>query len=129
MHNLQTFSFVHHNLEWRGILTLPNHIWNMKQLRHLRLHGSTYLPNPYVVDELGLQHLQELSSLCLASCTKEVFLGLPHLKKLRIYDIGEKYKALEETCWSLLYLNKLRVLECSFDEGNSLWLNVVSQYR
>ncbi|XP_016445982.1 putative late blight resistance protein homolog R1B-14 [Nicotiana tabacum] len=60
-------------------LILPRKIWNMTQLRRLRLLSRNYLSKPKRTDEgatesvLGLRNLEELSHLCLASCTEEVF--------------------------------------------------------
>ncbi|KAK4379456.1 hypothetical protein RND71_001318 [Anisodus tanguticus] len=64
--------------------------------------------------DVGLQHLQELSLICFASCTNEVLSCLTNLKKLRIDNI----KYLKGTAGSLLnlvYLNKLESLHLWFD--------------
>uniref|UniRef100_A0A0V0GRV3 Putative ovule protein n=1 Tax=Solanum chacoense TaxID=4108 RepID=A0A0V0GRV3_SOLCH len=71
-------------------LILPRDIWNMTQLRRLRLLSGNYLSKPKrsttTDDVLGLSNLEELSHLCFSSCTEEVFSCLPNIRKLSILD-------------------------------------------
>ncbi|XP_009764269.1 putative late blight resistance protein homolog R1A-3 [Nicotiana sylvestris] len=125
LYNLQTFIFKHDKLKCDAVITLPDYIWNMKQLRYIHIQHCIHLPNPQsissanVVDsksDLGLQHLQEFSRLCFASCTKEVLSCLTNLKKLRIANIQEDINGLEGTpgsLFNLVYLKKLESLYLS----------------
>lgn len=120
LYNLQTFIFKHDKLKCDAVLTLPDYIWNMKQLRYIHIQHCIHLPNPQSISstnvedsrsDLGLQHLQEFSRLCFASCTKEVLSCLTNLKKLRIANIQEDINGLEGTPGSLINLVYLKKLE------------------
>ncbi|XP_019241238.1 PREDICTED: putative late blight resistance protein homolog R1A-3 [Nicotiana attenuata] len=70
--------------------TLPGNIWMMKNLRHIHLVGGCYLPSPkresirnkHLVT--WMPNLEELSVLCISSCTNEVFSRIPNLMRLII---------------------------------------------
>lgn len=112
MHNLQTFIFYTRKI--LKVLTLPREFWNLKQLRHLRVMHNIHLPNPQGNNssDVDLHHLQEVSNLCIASCTKVVLSCLANLKKLRIDDFRRDIEYNEiKTSWSLLSLVCLNKLE------------------
>ncbi|XP_019239691.1 PREDICTED: putative late blight resistance protein homolog R1B-12 [Nicotiana attenuata] len=97
-------------------LILPREIWNMTQLRRLRLLSGNYLSKPKRTDEgatdnvLGLRNLEELSHLCLASCTEEVFSCIPNIRKLSILDAASDDAS--EYLKNLVHLEKLETLKC-----------------
>ncbi|KAK4438053.1 hypothetical protein Salat_0139400 [Sesamum alatum] len=90
--------------KWDGRLALI--LWNMLELRHCHLKRSSlsYLPTSFrqlsssALDlhdpELKLRvlnNLQTLSTIRPVSCTRGVFLSMPNLKKLGIYQTEEDY--------------------------------------
>ncbi|KAL3655386.1 hypothetical protein CASFOL_001172 [Castilleja foliolosa] len=78
------FLIVHRHL---SIITLyessylPIEIWDMKELKHIQVTGST-IPDPRNGDILP--NLVTLLDISARSCTEAVVEGLPKLKKLRI---------------------------------------------
>ncbi|XP_057774788.1 putative late blight resistance protein homolog R1A-10 [Salvia miltiorrhiza] len=70
----------HFNIKFRGVSSyLPMEIWDMKDLRYMRIMGSD-LPSGDSV----LPNLSKLLHVSSHSCTKSVFEGLPNLRKLGI---------------------------------------------
>ncbi|PHT52017.1 hypothetical protein CQW23_06479 [Capsicum baccatum] len=102
--NLQTF--IVQGLPDRSVLiTFPEEIWGLMQLRHLKV-PRFYLPNPpsRSVDKgrhLDFSNLQTISYLSLGCCTNEVILGIRDVKKLRIRGRGY------ESIWDSGLLNNL----------------------
>lgn len=83
---------------------LPKEIWLLSRLRHLHVRTRTYWPNPISV----LENLSELSTICSACCTMEVFSNVPNLSELRIDHYVMKGKTIRDE----LLLNCLRNLVC-----------------
>ncbi|PHU08314.1 hypothetical protein BC332_24803 [Capsicum chinense] len=83
--NLQTF-IVHGPM--LSVITFPEEIWGLMQLRHLKL-PRIYLPDcpSGSVDKgrhMDFSNLQTISYLSSRCCTKEVIMGIQNVKKLRI---------------------------------------------
>ncbi|KAI3464147.1 hypothetical protein Pfo_020810 [Paulownia fortunei] len=79
----------HPKIIFIGTSILPVEIWNMPQLRHL-LFTESDLPDPSgaiipAQNSVLLEHLQSLSNVNAASCTKEVLQNMPNLKKLGMW--------------------------------------------
>ncbi|XP_055817851.1 putative late blight resistance protein homolog R1B-23 isoform X2 [Solanum dulcamara] len=120
LYNLQTLVFQQPELYYMyKTLVLPRDIWNMTQLRRLRLLSGNYLSKPKrstkteegaTDDVLGLSNLEELSHLCFASCTEEVFSCLPNIHKLSILDAASDDAS--EHLKNLVHLEKLETLKC-----------------
>ncbi|KAL3510697.1 hypothetical protein ACH5RR_030098 [Cinchona calisaya] len=92
--------------------------WEMPRLRHLCISVASYFPNPFIKandSSRGLISLQTLSTITFASCTREVFKSMPHLKKLKVRET--KNDAILQS-WSfpehLSCLRQLEILTCSF---------------
>ncbi|XP_019246799.1 PREDICTED: putative late blight resistance protein homolog R1A-10 [Nicotiana attenuata] len=94
----------------------PQQIWELSQLRHLRL-CNFYLPNPLSVsvDEesyLTFSNVHTISGLSPTSCTKEVISGIRNIKKLgffggkRDYERVQEYRLLD----NLVHLHQLETL-------------------
>ncbi|KAL0356167.1 UNVERIFIED_CONTAM: putative late blight resistance proteinR1B-12 [Sesamum radiatum] len=93
---------------------LPNEIWEMPQLRHLKFRNALP-PDPTATQgSTILENLQTLSGILDFRCTKEVVERIPNLKKLKI-----KYSSIDsEECSAfclenLAYLHKLESLSLS----------------
>ncbi|CAN4110371.1 unnamed protein product [Withania somnifera] len=120
LYNLQTLVFQQPELYYMNkTLMLPREIWNMTQLRRLRLLSGNYLSKPKrsarkdegaTDDVVGLSNLEELSHLCFASCTEEVFSCLPNIRKLSILDAASDDAS--EYLKNLVHLEKLETLKC-----------------
>lgn len=105
LYNLQTFIL---GYGVAGLLppTIPEGIWQMRNLRHLHIGDFFSFPIP----SNKLQNLQELSRLALSSCTCELFSAIPNLKKLKI--IGNYLMEMKrERLNSLSCLEKLEILK------------------
>ncbi|PHU13385.1 hypothetical protein BC332_14590 [Capsicum chinense] len=84
--NLQTF--IVQGPSRPVIITFPEQIWALMQLRHLKL-PEFYRPNPPSISadkgsHMGLSNIQTISYLSLDCCTKEVILGVKNVKELGI---------------------------------------------
>lgn len=115
LYNLQTLVFQQPELYYmHKTLILPRDMWNMTQLRRLRLLSGNYLSKPKrsttTDDVLGLSNLEELSHLCFSSCTEEVFSCLPNIRKLSILDAASDDAS--EYLKNLVHLEKLETLKC-----------------
>ncbi|PHU30275.1 hypothetical protein BC332_02368 [Capsicum chinense] len=118
--NLQTLIFQQPELYYMyKTLMLPREIWSMTQLRRLRLLSGNYLSKPKrsgktdegaASDVVELSNLEELSHLCFASCTEEVFSYLPNIRKLSILDAASDDAS--EYLKNLVHLEKLETLKC-----------------
>ncbi|KAL3510639.1 hypothetical protein ACH5RR_030040 [Cinchona calisaya] len=123
LRNLQTL-IIHGPWIYResGVVpTLLLEYWNMPWLRHLSTSVVCYLIDPFVIEKdircpLAPKHLQNLSTIAFANCTKEIFSIMPRLKKLGICETKEDYSSDESSkCLSnLVYLHQLQELKCSF---------------
>ncbi|PHT73810.1 hypothetical protein T459_24595 [Capsicum annuum] len=76
------------------LITYPEEIWGLMQLRHLKV-SKFYLPNPPNVSadkgsHMGFSNIQTISYLSLDCCTNEVILGIQNVKELGIngYEIN-----------------------------------------
>lgn len=131
LYNLQTLVFQQPELYYMyKTLMLPREIWNMTQLRRLRLLSGNYLSKPKgsaktdegaTGDVVGLSNLEELSHLCFASCTVEVFSCLPNIRKLSILDAASDDAS--EYLKNLVHLEKLETLKCVCYGQNRLSLS------
>ncbi|XP_059276748.1 putative late blight resistance protein homolog R1A-3 [Lycium ferocissimum] len=117
LQHLQTL--IIHGNEYRHS-TLPGKIWMMKNLRHIHLGGSNYLPNPIRESTLnkqlvtGMPNLEELSGLCSTSCTNEVFSDIPNLKRLIISQmINPSQVLVTSQLIDMSRLTKLESLKCT----------------
>ncbi|OIT01547.1 putative late blight resistance protein -like r1b-14 [Nicotiana attenuata] len=109
--NLQTF------IVDSSSTIFPEQIWELMQLRHLKVF-SFYLPNPpsVTVDEeemyLVFSNIQTISGLSPSSCTKEVISGIRNVKKLIIYGNIDDYESSKESrlLEILVHLHQLETL-------------------
>ncbi|KAM3376691.1 hypothetical protein P3S68_015406 [Capsicum galapagoense] len=81
--NLQTFIVEGFS---GSVITFPEEIWGLMQLRHLKL-SEFYLPNPPSVSadkksHMGFSNIQTISYLSMDCCTKEVIMGIQNVKEL-----------------------------------------------
>ncbi|KAH6761380.1 hypothetical protein C2S51_018329 [Perilla frutescens var. frutescens] len=101
----------HHNIKFLTAPTyFPDEIWDMEELRHLRIMGSN-LPDPSEGKELS-----KLLTLYVNahSCSKAVFRGIPNLKSLGI-TIELEPDAAAETVRCLEHiklLDRLKSVKC-----------------
>ncbi|KAL0356150.1 UNVERIFIED_CONTAM: putative late blight resistance proteinR1A-10 [Sesamum radiatum] len=93
---------------------LPNEIWEMPQLRHLKFKFAL-LPDPTTTQgSTILENLHTLSGIVNFRCTKEVVERIPNLKRLKIkYCSFDSVKCSEFCLENLVYLNKLESLSLS----------------
>ncbi|KAG8366428.1 hypothetical protein BUALT_Bualt17G0078600 [Buddleja alternifolia] len=116
---------LHQSVKFSGAPSyLPVEIWNMKELRHLQFMGSD-LPDP---SGAVLPNLLTLSDVSSYSCTKEVFRGIPNLKKLGIRIVLMHHDAVEpfRPFNHLVQLKKLKSLKCvvvnpRFESQGPMW--------
>ncbi|EYU19337.1 hypothetical protein MIMGU_mgv1a018758mg [Erythranthe guttata] len=83
--NLEVLNFCrHHNIKLsnNGPVYLPREIWNMHKLKQLYCMGFD-LPTP-PSDDSHLENLLTLSGVSVQSCTKEVLLRIPNLKRIAV---------------------------------------------
>ncbi|KAG5593740.1 hypothetical protein H5410_034972 [Solanum commersonii] len=110
--NLQTFI-----LNTSQIVNLPKTVWEMEHLRHVCLGKGCFLPNPasgFNGISKVLTNLQTISFMDIASCTREVVVNVPNLKKLAIHGCGECSSNQPPSSYylsNLLYLNQLEKLK------------------
>lgn len=117
----------------RLILSLA--YWNMPWLRHLRIGVASCLRHPSIpksflayplaykdLQALYTINLQTLSGIQLGSCTREVFMVMPYLKKLGISESKGDYSAERSfhCLGNLVYLQHLETLKCSFYKRNRI---------
>ncbi|KAM3321339.1 hypothetical protein P3S67_008541 [Capsicum chacoense] len=105
--NLQTF-IVHGPM--LSVITFPEEIWGLMQLRHLKL-PRIYLPDcpSGSVDKgrhMDFSNLQTISYLSSRCCTKEVIMGIQNVKKLRIRRDASSSGPLN----NLVHLHQLETL-------------------
>ncbi|PHU08114.1 hypothetical protein BC332_24603 [Capsicum chinense] len=70
------------------LVTFPEEIWGLMQLRNLKL-PEFYLPNPPSISadkgsHMGFSNIQTISYLSPRCCTKEVIMGIQNVKELGI---------------------------------------------
>ncbi|KAL0329377.1 UNVERIFIED_CONTAM: putative late blight resistance proteinR1A-10 [Sesamum radiatum] len=108
---------------------LPNEIWEMPQLRHLKCQNAL-LPNPTATQcSTILENLHTLSGILNFRCTKEVVERIPNLKKLKVmyYSVDSEYSSIDsEKCSgycleNLAYLHKLESLTLSIISFTWRW--------
>ncbi|KAK4394721.1 putative late blight resistance proteinR1A-10 [Sesamum angolense] len=93
---------------------IPNEIWEMPQLRHLKFQCAL-LPNPTTTQgSTILENLHTLSGMLNFRCTKEAVERIPNLKKLKIkYSSVHSEKCSGYCLENLAYLHKLESLSLS----------------
>ncbi|WMV23775.1 hypothetical protein MTR67_017160 [Solanum verrucosum] len=94
------------------VVTLPEEIWQMSQLRHLYARGI-YLSSP---GEKVLGNLQSVSGLSPCCCTKEIFEGIKKVKKLAIRGRKGEYPTDLKWIDNLKYLQHLESLSIETTE-------------
>ncbi|KAH0678788.1 hypothetical protein KY284_019873 [Solanum tuberosum] len=94
------------------VVTLPEEIWQMSQLRHLYARGI-YLSSP---GDKVLGNLQSVSGLSPCCCTKEIFEGIKKVKKLTIRGSKEEYPTDLKWIDNLKYLQHLESLSIETTE-------------
>lgn len=98
--------------------TLLFEYWIMPWLRHLHISMACYLSYPLDPSRCPLapRYLQTLSTIRFASCTSEVFLIMPYLRKLGIRETKEDFSTDRSCKWlkNLANLQYLEALKCSF---------------
>ncbi|KAK4394722.1 putative late blight resistance proteinR1B-12 [Sesamum angolense] len=106
---------------------LPNEIWEMSQLRHLKFRNAL-LPDPTRTQgSTILENLHTLSGILNFRYTKEVVERIPNLKKLKIkYSSIHSGKCSGFRLENLAYLHKLESLSLSI---LTLPLEKVSTYE
>ncbi|XP_073125709.1 putative late blight resistance protein homolog R1A-3 [Henckelia pumila] len=87
--NLQTLIIESHDDDTETGITLPAEIWEMRQLRHLKIEDGVFnLPDPPTSNSRGdiivLKNLQTLYKIRNFRCTDEMVHRIPNLKKLGI---------------------------------------------
>ncbi|PHT52223.1 hypothetical protein CQW23_06685 [Capsicum baccatum] len=99
-----------------SFVTCPVQIWELVQLRHLKL-PRFYLPDrPSVsVDkerDVGFSNLQTTSRLSSCCCTREVIMGIQNVKKLEISGDEDDYESFWESGLvnNLVHLHQLETL-------------------
>nr|XP_027116971.1 putative late blight resistance protein homolog R1B-14 isoform X1 [Coffea arabica] len=123
--HLETFCLYSH---W--MVSLPDSIWNMKKLRHIRVSRGCFIPfssNDHVVENFStLPNLDTLSNLylCFDQEVENISRRIPNVRRLKIFDCGEKNRVccsmsrlecLESLTWRGDYLSGLRKhVELSF---------------
>ncbi|KAM3321074.1 hypothetical protein P3S67_008276 [Capsicum chacoense] len=106
--NLQTF--IVQGLSQSDLITFPEEIWGLMQLRHLKL-PEFYLPNPQSVSadkgsHMDFSNIQTISYLSPHCFTKEVIVGIQNVNNLGIY--GVDYDGLLN---NLVHLQQLETLK------------------
>ncbi|KAM3321106.1 hypothetical protein P3S67_008308 [Capsicum chacoense] len=111
--NLQTFIVQRFRSD---IIIFAEEIWELMQLRHLKL-PRFYLPDcpSGSVDKgrhLDFSNLQTISYLSPRCCTKEVIMGIQNVKKLGISGNKDDYKSFLDSGLpnNLVYLQQLEIL-------------------
>ncbi|KAM3321262.1 hypothetical protein P3S67_008464 [Capsicum chacoense] len=114
--NLQTFIVKGPSL-WK--ITLPEEIWGLMQLRHLKL-PQFYLPNPPSVSadkgsHMGFSNIQTISSMSPCCCTEEFIMRIQNVKELGLsaYQIDSSDGPLN----SLVHLQQLETLGLTYRFG------------
>ncbi|PHT70732.1 hypothetical protein T459_25836 [Capsicum annuum] len=110
----------------RSDITFPKKIWELMQLRHLKLN-KFYLPNRPngSVDKarlLGFSNIQTISNLSPCCCTKEVISGIQNVKKLGIKGDEDDYESFQNSGLlnNLVHLQQLETLSLTlFSTGVS----------
>ncbi|XP_059316043.1 putative late blight resistance protein homolog R1A-10 [Lycium ferocissimum] len=112
LQNLQTL--VIFRTSKKNIMHLPNGIWDMSQLRHLK--GSRMvLHSPLKVSSNEVKYpilgtLQNVSGLSPSCCTKEIFEEIKNVKKLGIYGKRGEFLDQPKCLDNLIYLHELETL-------------------
>ncbi|PHT28394.1 hypothetical protein CQW23_32019 [Capsicum baccatum] len=96
------------------LITFPEEIWGLMQLRHLKL-PRFYLPDcpsgsADKVSHMGFSNIQTISYLSPHCCTKEVIMGIQNIKGLGIYGFHTDSGLLN----NLVHLQQLETLSFIF---------------
>ncbi|PHT75090.1 hypothetical protein T459_18612 [Capsicum annuum] len=116
--NLQTFIVEGFS---GSVITFPEEIWGLMQLRHLKL-PEFYLPNPPSVSadkksHMGFSNIQTISYLSLDCCTKEVIMGIQNVKELGLSAYWIDSDGLLN---NLVHLQQLQTLSLTYCLSRSL---------
>lgn len=112
--NLQTFIFPQYTPQ-TGAIYLPNGIWELSRLRHLR-STRMYLCSPppklsnNEVKYQVLEHLLSVSGLSPRCCSKEIFEGIKKVKKLGISGTEDEFGSDPGCLENVMYLHELEAL-------------------
>ncbi|PHT77569.1 hypothetical protein T459_21091 [Capsicum annuum] len=98
------------------LITYPEEIWGLMQLRHLKV-SKFYLPNPPNVSadkgsHMGFSNIQTISYLSLDCCTNEVILGIQNVKELGINGYEINFNSIRDSGLlnNLVHLQQLETL-------------------
>ncbi|KAM3198867.1 hypothetical protein P3L10_034389 [Capsicum annuum] len=98
------------------LITCPEEIWGLMQLRHLKV-SKFYLPNPPNVSadkgsHMGFSNIQTISYLSLDCCTNEVILGIQNVKELGINGYEINFNSIRDSGLlnNLVHLQQLETL-------------------
>ncbi|PHT27818.1 hypothetical protein CQW23_32584 [Capsicum baccatum] len=108
--NLQTFI-----VQGPDLITFPEEIWGLMQLRHLKV-SKFYLPNPPSVyadkaSHMGFSNVQTISYLFSHCCTKEVIMRIQNVKELGISGYRIHFNGLLN---NLVHLQQLETLSLTY---------------
>ncbi|KAM3288775.1 hypothetical protein P3S67_022205 [Capsicum chacoense] len=96
--------------------TLPEKVWTMKNLWHIHIKKSCYLPSPgkksILYKHLGMPNLVELSNLYFTSCTNEILYSIPNLKRLIVHHDDLPKQSWVNRPVDMSSLTKLEALKC-----------------
>ncbi|XP_057767419.1 putative late blight resistance protein homolog R1A-10 [Salvia miltiorrhiza] len=97
-------------------VSLPPQIWQMPQLRHLKMERIILQDPPNAQNLVVLENLQTLSTILNFRCTDQIIQRIPNLKKLRItYGYSVNGFGKNYLC-NLVQLDKLESLGIRGDE-------------
>ncbi|KAF3672184.1 putative polygalacturonase QRT2-like [Capsicum annuum] len=117
--NLQTFIVKGFR---QSVITFPEEIWGLTQLRHLKVGIHFYLPNPpsRSVEHEGFSNVKTLSFLSPHCFTVEGISGIHYVKKLGIHGDGNDYGGVQNSGLfnNLVHLHQLETLSL---KGTSIW--------
>ncbi|KAM3383327.1 hypothetical protein P3S68_008902 [Capsicum galapagoense] len=116
--NLQTFIVEGFS---GSVITFPEEIWGLMQLRHLKL-PEFYLPNPPSVSadkksHMGFSNIQTISYLSMDCSTKEVIMGIQNVKELGLSAYWINSDGLLN---NLVHLQQLQTLSFTYCLSRSL---------
>ncbi|XP_012844418.1 PREDICTED: putative late blight resistance protein homolog R1A-3 [Erythranthe guttata] len=118
--SLQTLSI-------QGTIFAPSQIWEMRQLRHLKI-VSLYITDPSPdgqQQDIVLRNLQTLVSVVDFALTDEVCKRIPNVKKLSMQFYNREKSSNDYCLYNLCYLLKLESFTCSTHYLDNLLHNII----